>query len=341
MNRKPFKYVLFTLVWLMFTSELIVRTTLFESLKTRHPQANWVQDPVFGALPEPESVFRLVEENVNKEIQINKYGLYDPGMRLIKPQGYYRIAYVGNISETGYFSNSSGSWTDHCRQMFDEEDAKVEFINFSLQFPRDDYRNILLIREKIIKFMPDLVILSASLPFNYHKTAKEQYNGFLIEYDSDSCKMALMDNIKIVIKDPLPKLLNASYILRSISRYKNSNPSGLWYGMNVNRTRFISGGIPEPEIYSLSESMLIINQLSEELLEQGISLCLLTPENIDVNGLNPNIGILSSDVLDSCAEVCYNKPAKIRVKDTREMASEIHAILKGFIIPDEYTITGT
>lgn len=308
----------------------------------------WINDTTYGRIPEPDKEFRLVDEYIDRKITVNKYGFYDAGMRMVKPEGYYRIAVLGGKLESGHFNNCSFTWTDKCRELFINSRCRVDMQNFSLDLMPNDYNNILILRNKVLQFSPDLVVLRAEIPFIQAKRIREEYRGYIVEYERNNPgeEIRIKSEIDSILNmKPFLVLFNASYIVRGICRkiHERGNSIKVYTGIqdliNKYNSRFICS---DSSVYSftMEESVSILNDLNRSLTENGIALCIISNDYDQVKGLSPEISIINSDIFRDKSEYLTCTPYKYKVKDSEEIAAFMFRVLSDEYVPAKYISPG-
>jgi len=332
------------IVWLTVCAELVIRTAFYEQLKIKRHENSWAIDSLLGYMPEPESSFYLIDENIDKEIPVNKYGFYDANMRMLKPEGYFRIAVIGNGLETGHMGTANFNWIEKCKEMFQNNNHKIECANFSLSDDYADYTRIMTVKHRVLKFMPDMIIMNINIPVKHKLTARETYNGVTIEYNLNDRESEIqlkkeIDKLKKLY--PLFLLYKSSYILRGICQIKTKknvhiNQSELWEKMKI----YISGYKSSDKLilieFSEAESIKLINDLYGELCQREISLCLINKYNINKNLLNNNIQLINSDYYYELSGEYENQPSRLNETSTARLAKELYNILTDSLVPKQY-----
>jgi len=188
---KKLKLFFLCLLWIFILTELVIRTAYKEKYVTRQLESNWINDSTIGFLPTPNTKFKLISSNVNREIKVNSFGFYGDDFNISRSLGFYRMAFVGSSSEIGQLNEENISYIDLCNEMFKKEKGKIEFMNFSIPNNNRDYSKIVLIKTRILKFNPKVIFLKVSLPLIQQNIAKEDYKGIIIDYELNSISASL------------------------------------------------------------------------------------------------------------------------------------------------------
>ncbi|MDD5431856.1 MAG: SGNH/GDSL hydrolase family protein [Candidatus Omnitrophica bacterium] len=151
-RKKDVLVLLFSVVFLFFCFELFIRLSPHLYCLGYRPVRN--QKLVFELQPG----YKIKEINA----EISSQGLNDRYYSLIKPQGVYRIAVIGDSTSFGWKVGSENSFPKILERRLNEGKSqrydRYEVINFSVP-GYNTAQELAVLKEKVVKFNPDLVIL--------------------------------------------------------------------------------------------------------------------------------------------------------------------------------------
>ena len=233
-------------------------------------------------------------------VNFNKYGYIGPQWEIKKDSNIYRIAVVGSCTTSGVFhieDSISYNFPSLAQKHFDKLGYHVEIMNFGIDGEKRTYYNFKTIREDVLKFNPDLIMLEYLLPFSASHYTRDCYKGYRIDYVADlpeSKKQAEEWVEKLIQYKFICKLQNNCYILKAIARnytyrYDNSLSTFLKFAdkhyVVVNRDALY-------DYYTLTKSVEMVKELITELNKDGIRFCLFNygymPRHSDLPMINLN-----------------------------------------------------
>lgn len=263
--------------------ELFFRIFYSEQLKTRNESAAFINDSILGFIPKPNSIEYLYTPSVDNRVQVNSLGFYGKDFNPKKSKGTYRIIVVGDSNETGNYTESNKSFIEICDDMFKKNQQKVEVINCAFGGTQRDVFKMKLIEYKIINYDPDLILLMVSIPFNQANEARENYRGYLIDYDRDN--KGSMTDVKNVIDNlytfkyrVITKIYDFSYIIRALCKKMVADQAENFLTDPFRRSlqayvRKKAKALDQVGlVYTEEESLKMIVDLSEKLKKKGIEL---------------------------------------------------------------------
>ena len=222
--------VLFVVFTLILISEICLRTFYFEQLKTRKTTTNKIPDSLRVFIREPNVEEAFITPSVNSHFRSNNMGYVGPDFSLKKKTGVFRIIVVGNSEVVG--KQQMHGENDFCtvlQRIFKINNMKVEVINCAREGTNKDIQNLYIIKNDIVKYEPDLILLENGGQLNYCRYVFEGYGDYTLQYDPSKPETRA-ECVKVVDKINKHRLLtkcyDVSFIVRAIcKRYvdKHSN----------------------------------------------------------------------------------------------------------------------
>ena len=216
------KKILFISFALVLGAEMILRIYFFEQLKTIKKELQYNNDQELGYLPMPNQK-RIVFETpgIKNILSTNSHGFYCREFDSLKPPDTYRIALVGSSNESGHFVPGAVNYADLIDERYRKNGQRVEMLNFSIGGRSLDYFRINLVKKKILRYDPDLIILLVGIPFSHKNKARKLYRGFVIDYElenevSERFAINLVD--EILSHRLLIRLYDYSFIVRAVCK---------------------------------------------------------------------------------------------------------------------------
>jgi hypothetical protein len=173
----------------------------------------------FKYIPGKEAT--ICKPGICKSFRINSQGFYGPEFEQKKATGVYRIAVVGSSEATGIWLHGKNGFPNKLNNLFAEAEYPVEVINFSTDGKYRDLRSLKLIRDTVIHYEPDLVLVFTSIPLWGTNGMREGYHGYVINYSDESVgsRAACQEQIdRIEGAKILTRLYEWSYIVRGFGR---------------------------------------------------------------------------------------------------------------------------
>lgn len=153
---------LITLVIIFFAAEFTLKNFVLVNIATG---ICGVEDPVlkFKGKPNSECTSRTPEWNI--KFRLNSFGLHGPETTLEKPEGVYRILFLGDSFTQGYGVEENKAFPRLVEKQLNDHykgRTKIEIINAGVPnySPLIEY---LYLKNEGLKFNPDLVILEFDL----------------------------------------------------------------------------------------------------------------------------------------------------------------------------------
>ncbi len=212
-----------SLLALILVGEIIFRTFYFELLKTREYPQIYRPDARVNYRYIPGKDARICVPSICKEFKINKNGFYGPPFELKKKQGVFRIAIADSSQTTGIWLDADENFAMKLQRLFDQEGYRVEVMNFSTDGKYRDVSNIRIVRDTVMRYSPDLVLLTTSMPLLHMNIRREVYKGYVLMYEGGEFAypvehiLARVDSI--LEQRALIALYEASFIVRAACRY--------------------------------------------------------------------------------------------------------------------------
>jgi lysophospholipase L1-like esterase len=157
----------------VFWNKLNGQTVIPLSLKTHRFSAN----PLMGYELIPGS--SAFEDN--SWYRINQDGIRDREYPIVKPNGIFRIAAVGDSCTFGFGLELEDTWPKQLERELQKTNPKIEVINFGVMgynTPQEAER----IQDKVLKYSPDLIIIGYSLNdigvFSRERRVLHTYKGY-------------------------------------------------------------------------------------------------------------------------------------------------------------------
>jgi hypothetical protein len=249
-------------------TEISLRMFYHEQLKLRSYPLIYQPDSLLGYTYIPNAEAEICIPGINKKFRINKNGYYGPSFEKEKA-GKFRIAIIGTSEACGIWLNSDSNFCYRLQQLLDARHFNTEVLNFSMDGKMRDVNNVNLINIDVIKYHPDLVLLTTDLPFIEGSFRRTIYKGYVLNYNGANsaslewCK-AKVDYIESY--RVLKLLYKVSYIARAACRYYVYHAIGNYA---FNAKAFIERKMQAPDIrllpYSLNRSLNILKKTQKSL----------------------------------------------------------------------------
>jgi hypothetical protein len=270
--KKYLKIVLYSIVFLILLAELILRIGFNEKLKIRHYPLIYRPDSLLGYTYIPNAESQISVPGIEKKIKINENGYYGPSFKKNKERKT-RIAIIANSEATGLWLNSDSSFSVILQEMLNKNGFDAEVINFAVDGRMRDVNNAHLVRTEVVKYKPDLVLLSTGMPFIQGSYERDIYKDFMIIYNGRNVRSKEWCKTKIdYITDHsfLSGLYDLSYIVRAFCRrYMNSHKNKNAFNLEV----FVKKRIQAPDIkllpYSINKSVKLLTAAKDTLFSYG------------------------------------------------------------------------
>ena len=152
--------------------------------------------------------------------QLNNFGFRNGEVQLDKQQGVVRIACLGSSETFGYFEEPGHAWPAQLSSILNSQgEGRYEVMNTSIP-GRLLRSNIVHLRERVLKFQPDVVILYQGA-FNYmdpgfknpseEKPRSARNNVVRAEESRFSMELRIKSKARDIIKSIIPDFLRNRY----------------------------------------------------------------------------------------------------------------------------------
>ncbi len=261
---------------ILLMMEALLRIVYAEKLAERSLPLIYSPDEVLGYRYIPGTEAKICIPSICKSFRINENGFYGPSFQQEKERGTYRIAVVGASNSTGIWLAGTENFSMKLAALFAEAGYPVEVINFSIDGRYRGLGNLRLIRDTVVEFEPDLVLLFTSIPLGDSTVRRENYRGYVIHYDGESpdprryCQEQIR---RIETSNVLTSFYRWSYIARSLAQGAIDRTRGF----PALRT-FVTNHCVSPRIgirrLSLRRSLVRLRKTRELLRLRGAELAL-------------------------------------------------------------------
>lgn len=297
--KKIIRYLSLSLFVLFILSEIFCRIVYAEKLKTRIYPLIYTPDSVLGYRYIPNIAGEISIPGIHKKFSINANGFYGPSFDTVKKSGQYRIAIVGSSEASGIWLNGTDNFSINLQHMLNNKNINAEVINFSMDGNLRDLTNTKLIKEIVIPYKPDLVLLNTNIPFIECNFRRDIYKGYNMIYsgDDEQTKRWCKAKIDYIEDNKIPIFLyNKLYIARLICRYyMNHNKNNNAFNLQV----FVNKRIQAPRMqfipYSVKATLEILKNLQADLKNINSELVLYSYGrfNPTFNNYGQKIGLKS------------------------------------------------
>ena len=223
------KITFFIILGIIFLTEIILRLTYNKKLAKWHAM-EYIPDTLIGYRYKPDALFLNSNLAYSNQCKSNKYGFPGDNFEVKKERGQYRIIIVGTSDDTGFSSNGDQSYAKRLNNIFEQNKYNVEVINCSIDGNDRIVRNMLLIRNELVRYHPNLILLHNQFPLKDKIRYRETYKGNIIY----TTKLSEITPTKKYIdqvyseKNYIFKLYDVSYIFRYYCKiymdYKKDSP---------------------------------------------------------------------------------------------------------------------
>lgn len=229
MKKSVYFKIFVVLVILILIGEIILRIFYFEQLKSRITSTNRIPDSNFVFIRAPNTWEHYRTPEIDNKFRTNNQGYIGPDFTTQKKTDVFRIIFLGTSDVVGMHMNGTNNFTTVLQTLFNKYYNNIEVINCANEGGGKDYQHIQQIKQQILNFEPNLIVLENNGELTYSRYVYEGYRNYTLEYDP---KIESSRNECIEIVDNLYKyriityIYDASYIIRAIcKRYvdKNSN----------------------------------------------------------------------------------------------------------------------
>jgi len=216
-------------------------------------------------------------------VHFNKYGYIGPDWSIKKDSSIFRIAFLGPCELTGALlvkDTVKYNFPTLIQEEFFKKKYRIEVLNFGVDGGDRSYYNFELIKQDVLQFNPDLIILLNELPFSAVDYTRETYLGYLIIYpmgEVNSKKKAEEWAIILNRYKPFVFILNNCHILKAIAKYyyhRNKNSLAKFLGYSDQKKIIIPDGNTAIR-YSVEESIKMIKELNDSLAKRNSKFYLL------------------------------------------------------------------
>lgn len=282
MNRKRWKrtfLIFFSVIFsLIIIAEITLRIVYHEQLDTRIYPLIYQPDTLLGFTYIPGTQAEISQPGIHKKFRINENGFYGPAFSRQKPPGKFRIVVIGASEASGIWLNGEENFCEKFQKKLDERHVNAEVLNFSMDGKMRDLNNVHLIRSRVIDYSPDLILLTAQIPFIDAGYRRATYKGYVINFNGRNKQSELWCKNKIDYIEShrfLIGLYRASYIVRAACRYYMYHYSG-YYAYNL--SAFVEKRLQAPDIgllpYSIKRTIDMLKDTEALLHKQHCSLVL-------------------------------------------------------------------
>lgn len=216
-------------------------------------------------------------------VKFNRYGYIGPDWSLEKDSSTYRVAVIGGCNLTGVFhivDTTYLNFPELTEKQLRQDGYKVEIFNFGIPGESRSYYNFRTVKEEVLQFNPDLIVLENLLPYTKKDYARDEYRGYQLEYllTSQKSKEQAMS-----WADKLNKwrfavfLIDNSWVFRKLAlKYQHTHNDDLSSFIKFaikNQVSFIDDAVTG--IYTMEKSFEITQELASDLKAQSIDFRLL------------------------------------------------------------------
>lgn len=267
--KKPLVIIGVSLLTAVVLGEVFFRIAYYEQLKIRSYPSIYQPDKSLSYRYIPEKEANICIPSISKSFVVNKNGYYGPSFELQKTEGTFRIAIIGSSEASGIWLDTDTNFSMKLQRHFIDNKYNVEVINFSVDGSFRDVFNTRLIKNEVIKYRPDLVLMNAFMPFAFGHIERDVYKNYLIIYtaESENSKNRCKAKVDYITKHTgLIGLYNVSFIIRAACRYYMLNYEN---GRSENLKYFVENKFQAEDVlfYSLSvkKSVAMLNEVRATL----------------------------------------------------------------------------
>jgi hypothetical protein len=219
-------------------------------------------------------------------VHFNKYGYIGPDWSIKKDSSIFRIAFLGPCELTGALlvnDTVKYNFPTLIQEEFLERKYRVEILNFGIDGGDRSYYNFKLIKQDVLRFNPNLIILLNELPFSAVDYTRETCLGYLLIYPMGSVNSKKNAKDWAIILNrykPVVYLLNNCHILKALAKYcyhRHKNRLAKFLEYSDQNKIVISDGNTAIR-YSVDESIRMIKELNDSLAKRNSKFYLLEYE---------------------------------------------------------------
>ena len=181
---------LLTLSLLFVVVEIYFSIKFREELKDQFSPLIYMPDTVTGYRYIPNSEDEISKPGIGrKKVKINSLGFFSPEFTAHKKTGTYRIIIVGASAASGIWMNGKENFSVKLQRLFNNSNKKnIEVINCTLDGQGLGEGLLATIKEKLVNFEPDLILMELPIPVSTGSMYRESYKGYLLQYYTDSTR---------------------------------------------------------------------------------------------------------------------------------------------------------
>lgn len=265
------------IVFALLGTEAYLRKYYREELKTETFPQIYQPDAFYNYCYIPGKAATHVAPSTDAKMQVNTQGFIGRDFQVEKKSNTFRIMVAS------YSFMSGGSIVGLVQEKFDKMGFhNIEVDNCSIDGVNLNWHHCLMIKNKLLKYNPDLILYETGIPFNREDYTRECYKGYILEYttgsqaDRDLCR-GRIDEIEN--NWFLRGLYDASYIVRAVCKRlvdRHEFDQGTFtqkYIAPYRRKKILSGLFPNYQ-YTVEKTMVELKKLSGEVDSAGGKLVL-------------------------------------------------------------------
>jgi hypothetical protein len=314
------------IVFAIAGAEAYLRIFYREVLKTQIFPLMYQPDDYCNYSYIPGVTASQISPSTDTKMRVNSHGFIGKEFSAEKKSNTFRILVAS------YSFMSGGAIVGLVRDKFDKAGFhNIEVINCSIDGGYLNWHHCLMIKHKLLKYNPDLILYETNIPFRRKDYTRECYHGYILEYttyslaERDFCRRRV-DTIESNLF--LKGLYNSSYIVRAICKkmvHKYELDQGTFtqkYIAPYRSKRVLSGVFPDHR-YTVENTMVELKKLSGEVDSAGGKLVLFDfftyPDNFKKNICRSyGINLFNLDISTSF----YN--------DSLKLSYDIHPNQRGY-----------
>jgi len=349
--KKKLLYILLFLIFILSIvgiSELYLRVFHYEILKSQSYPNVYQTDPYRGFSFIPKSTSPIIRPSINDKIEINNQGFLGLDFSTSKSDSTFRILIVSNSM---LLSNKGMIHQEFVRNKF----SNVEIINCSIDGSFLNWHHYLMIKNKLIKYSPDVIFFNTEIPFSRKDQTRENYKGYAIEYSLINPEISRKKCTDIVDRIEnnlfLTSLYDYSFIVRVICKkmvdkfeYLDYDSFTQKYIYSYRRKKVLSGDLILYE-YSVDQTLNKLRFLSDTLSSAECQLVIFNffsqqesdEMKLKFKEYGLNLINLDIDIYNYENELRLEHDGHPNEKGNVEIARTFFdKILENSIIPDQY-----
>lgn len=286
--KKVFYIILISFVSIIIIGEVLLRICFYEQLKHQIEPNIFQADTIIGytMIPNSEAIQSL--PSIKTKIKINNQGFNGNDFETTKKPRILRIAVVGASNFDGLYVDPLQNSIYLLQQKFINNGySDVEIINCALQGGHRGMQQLSLIRQKIMHFKPDAILLNIRFDFWDLYISREDYKGFVIEYATGSIESRKKSRkvVDTLYKNKLfTSIYDISFIVRAgvkkyLENFVKNRPVTLFQRcVHSYRNNKVHCTVVHSlnTHYSYRRSIDELEKLSEEIEEQGTLLVIFS-----------------------------------------------------------------